>query len=116
MYGYYSKSVVIRPFDHCERSAIDVTWCMNIWNPTGLVEACINNTWTSSSPLATELGILAHLEYVEYSVEEICPETGCLRVTYVEPYYSKALFTSTVKTASCSQQNIILLNLAGADC
>ena len=103
----------IRPFDECERSALDVTWCMNVWNPTELIEACVNSTWSTSSSLAAKLGILAHLEYVE-NHEEACPETGCLRLTYIESYYSKALFTSTVRTPNCSKQSIIILELTGA--
>ena len=113
MYGYYTQSVVVPARDDCERSALDVTWCMNVWNPTELIEVCLNSTWSSSSPLATELGILEHLEYVEYN-EETCPETGCLKVTYIEPYYSKAVFTSTVKTVNCSEQNAFLFYLLGA--
>ena len=105
--------MVILPFDDCERSALDVTWCMNVWNPTELIEACLNNTWSYSSSLASELGILAHLEYVQYN-EESCPETGCLKVTLIQSYYSKALFTSTVRTPNCSEQSIIVLELTGA--
>ena len=72
----------------------------------------MNSTWSYSSPLATELGILGHLEYVEYN-EETCQDTGCLRVTYIESYYSRALFTSTVRTPNCMAKNIILLDLTG---
>lgn len=57
----------IRSWDDCERTPGEVTWCMNVWHPTELIEVCMNRTWSSSSPLAAKLNLSGYLEYLEIS-------------------------------------------------
>ena len=110
-WGTAGLPTVISPYDACERDPDEVMWCMNMWHPDELIEVCINSTWTSSSPLAAKLEIAANLEYVENIAD--CRASGCLLVKETPDYYTKSLFTSTVRTSNCIQQNVIILEVAG---
>ena len=106
------QSVTISPRDNCERTPDEVTWCMNVWHPTELIEVCMNHTWSLSSPLAAQLNLSDHLEYVLESSSS-CPKTGCLKVKDVQVYFLDALFTSTVQVPNCSAQFVNILSVAG---
>ena len=110
-WGTVGFPTIIKPYDSCQRNPDVVMWCMNLWHPQERIEVCINSTWSSSSPLAAELGISANLEYVEN--DTYCKGTGCLLVKKTPAYYTKSLFTSTVQTPNCTQQNVIILEVTG---
>lgn len=71
-----------------------VMWCVTIWNPTQLIEACFNRTWNYSTPLAKELGILSNLEIIDSCRWFIFNYKECIRIRNVELYYEEAIFLS----------------------
>ena len=109
------SSVTISPRDECERAPEAVTWCMNLWHPTELIEVCMNRTWSSVSPLAAELSLTDYLDNAyEPASPDSCAGRGCLRVNNVQPYFLDALFTSTVQVSGCSRQIVYILSVASA--
>ena len=106
------ESVVIPSGDDCEREAGEVTWCVNLWHPTDLIEVCMNGTWESSSPLAAQLNLSDDLVYM-LEASDACAGTGCLKVTEVQSYFLSALFTSTVQVSNCSHQVVNTLDVSG---
>ena len=107
------EPVVIASGDDCARDAGEVTWCMNLWHPTELIEVCMNGTWKSSSPLAAQLSLSDYLEYMLEESDACEGGTGCLKVTDVQSYFLSALFTSTVQVSNCSHQVVSSLDVGG---
>ena len=72
----------------------EVVWCVSIWHPTELIDACFNRTWNYSTPLAKDLGILNNLEIIDSCRFLFYKYQECVRMRSVELYYEKAIFFS----------------------
>jgi hypothetical protein len=121
--GYFDDSSEIRCGDEyvdgcSDRDPFAVTWCVNLWHPTELIQVCINSTGTYSSPAAEQLGIMQN-----FAIIESCPNyyagffgpasfKGCLRINKVKSYYAGAIFTCTALTDTCYNQNFFNFGVA----
>lgn len=98
MYFYVDQPAFIPCFNKRSSSGSSygwVTWCINVWHPTEIIQTCLNRTWNYSTPLAKELDIIDNLRIVSScSIFEIFHYKECLEIKSVQPYFDGALFSS----------------------
>ena len=73
----------------------DVTWCLYVWHPDAIIQACLNSTWSSSNELAARYNIIDNLEYQSTCYDMLTGETGyaCLRIKSARAYFHYSLIS-----------------------